>query len=574
MLTFNFSSLKILILFISIFSWSFSEDFGYYIQNYDIGIVINEKNEYSIQEKIDVFFNSPRRGIIRSIPSKYGDRNIKLSNLKIDAPYSQDNFKNGVSLKIGDSKVYLTGKKTYNILYNYDMGWDGIDSYDEVYYNLIGNQWDTTIEKVNFKIVLPKEFDATKINFTFGEYGATKKADVTFKIVDNSIIGFTNTPLNPGEALTLAMSLPQNYFQVSSPRVILNILKLILHGLAIIFPILGLLLWIKFGKNKPFVETVEFYPPNNMNPCEIGYFIDGSVDTKDITSLLIYWAEKGYLNIVEDEKKGIFKNSTLYLEKLKNIEATDNQYEEYLFENLFSFSENDKILYLKDLENKFYKYIEKTYSLIKIDLFTKYSTLYTRKSLSVGSFICSLPLISVFFILLYNSINKNLNFFTMENLSGLTLFISLFPFLLLSNLVTFIIGTKTKRYTENSHSIIGRTRGFKNFLMTAEKERLEMLIHENPKYFYDILPYTIVLGVSDKWANKFVDLVKEPPNWYRSNTGDIFMMSLFMGSFTRSLNSFQKNAYSIPPSNRGPGSSSMGGGSAGGGAGGGGGSSW
>lgn len=37
------------------------------------------------------------------------------------------------------------------------------------------------------------------------------------------------------------------------------------------------------------------------------------------------------------------------------------------------------------------------------------------------------------------------------------------------------------------------------FLETAEKEKLEQLVFEDPKYFYNILPYAYVLGVSDKW---------------------------------------------------------------------------
>ena len=49
---------------------------------------------------------------------------------------------------------------------------------------------------------------------------------------------------------------------------------------------------------------------------------------------------------------------------------------------------------------------------------------------------------------------------------------------------------------------------------TAEKEKLETLVMENPTYFYDILPYTYVLGISDKWIKKFESIAIEPPQWY------------------------------------------------------------
>ena len=41
------------------------------------------------------------------------------------------------------------------------------------------------------------------------------------------------------------------------------------------------------------------------------------------------------------------------------------------------------------------------------------------------------------------------------------------------------------------------------FIETAEKQKLESMVMDNPTYFYDILPFTYALGVSDKWIEKF-----------------------------------------------------------------------
>ena len=68
--------------------------------------------------------------------------------------------------------------------------------------------------------------------------------------------------------------------------------------------------------------------------------------------------------------------------------------------------------------------------------------------------------------------------------------------------------------TEESHKNLEKITGFKKFLETAEKDRLEMLVHDNPKYFYNILPFAYVLGVSDKWVDKFEGIAIEPPEWY------------------------------------------------------------
>ena len=63
-----------------------------------------------------------------------------------------------------------------------------------------------------------------------------------------------------------------------------------------------------------------------------------------------------------------------------------------------------------------------------------------------------------------------------------------------------------RRKTQYGEEIIAKVKGFKNFLETAEKEKLEELVSEKPSYFYDILPYTYVLNISKKWIKKFEDI--------------------------------------------------------------------
>ena len=48
------------------------------------------------------------------------------------------------------------------------------------------------------------------------------------------------------------------------------------------------------------------------------------------------------------------------------------------------------------------------------------------------------------------------------------------------------------------NELLGKIKGFRDFLDTAEKPKLEELVMQNPVYFYNILPFTYVLDVSDK----------------------------------------------------------------------------
>ena len=66
---------------------------------------------------------------------------------------------------------------------------------------------------------------------------------------------------------------------------------------------------------------------------------------------------------------------------------------------------------------------------------------------------------------------------------------------------------------EKSQIFYGRMLGFKHFLMTAELPRIEMLVEENPEYYYDILPYCMIMGLSKKVDKKFKYLNTAVPGW-------------------------------------------------------------
>jgi uncharacterized membrane protein len=120
--------------------------------------------------------------------------------------------------------------------------------------------------------------------------------------------------------------------------------------------------------------------------------------------------------------------------------------------------------------------------------------------------------------------------------------------------------------TTYGNEVLGKIKGFRTFLETAEKPKLEKLVLQDPEYFYNILPYAYVLDVSDKWIEQFETIGLQSPDWYEGSTA--FSVASF-GSF---MNSTMANASTSMSSGSSGGSS--GGGSSGGGSGGGGGSSW
>ena len=136
--------------------------------------------------------------------------------------------------------------------------------------------------------------------------------------------------------------------------------------------------------------------------------------------------------------------------------------------------------------------------------------------------------------------------------------------------IIYLVANQLNKRTELGAKLLGEIKGFRRFLVLAEKPKLEALVEENPNYFYDILPYTYVLGVSNKWIKKFESLIVTPPCWYVGSNYQTFSMLQLNRAITRSMFSASS---SYNPS-RSSGGSFGGGGFSGGGHGGGGGRSW
>ena len=66
---------------------------------------------------------------------------------------------------------------------------------------------------------------------------------------------------------------------------------------------------------------------------------------------------------------------------------------------------------------------------------------------------------------------------------------------------------RTREYAEALGGIVG----FRDYIRLAEKDKMETMLEENPSFYYDILPYAQVLGVSDIWTDKFAGLSMQPP---------------------------------------------------------------
>ena len=609
-------------------------DNNYYIKHYNVDIEVRENNSYYIEETIDAYFDygANKHGIIRNIPlvnnifredGSTGVTKAKISNLNVEGfDYTESDSSNELSIRIGSASKVVEGDVTYKISYIYSLGRDILKDKDEFYFNIIGPSWDTDINSVDFTVKFPKEFDYSKLGFSKG-YQSSDTSDIMWRVENNIVYGYHHEILEPYNALTMRLELPDNYFYYEPG--FLDKFGNFFMSLPLLM--LGFIyyLYVKYAKNEDPVEPINFYPPDDLNPLEIGYYFDAILDDKDVTSLLIYLANKGYLKINEDDKK----NYTITLLK-EEYEGNDEQ-EKTFFEGLKKRSKNN-IVTSKKLNNSFYSVVNK----IKRHYDTKKrrsqivipTGMYQALAIITGIL---MMLLSLFFLIYYNTYDAKQALFISIGVSLVTTFYAPFVFasfnmrwfgklivwtiliihfvvigILIKNyvfelfsttdsfhailgligfiagIITIYISFKMFKRTDYGNQIYGRIKGFRNFLEHAEKEKLELLVEDDPSYFYNILPYAHVLGVSSKWIKKFDDIAMPPPEWY---SGVDYNNRRFHNHIENSMNNISNNMTSTPaPSGSSysssgssggfSSSSSSGGGSSGGGSGGGGGSSW
>lgn len=535
----------------------------YYIEAYDVNINVLENNTLEITEKISAFFNQHKHGIYREIPlSNYVERadgstgtvHAKVKNVSVSEKYDASAEGNYYTIQIGDEDKYVIGKHDYEISYSYVMGQDIGEGYDELYFNIIGNQWDTYIDAVTFTVTMPKEFDYEKVGLSTGVYGKVGTDTVEYTVTGNEISGRVTEGLGRNEAVTIRVELPEGYFYFNLTAYYAKLSAM--AGIPLIIFIIVLILWVKFGRDKKVIEVVEFYPPENMSSIDVAFWQKGAVINRDVIPLMIELANEGYIRINQYQKDTMLKlkkKTEFVIEYVMPYTGNDAR-KKCFFDGLFKNGRTR--VYKKDLENKFYETIET----ICMGMNTRENRKKVFDSKSMNLVLAGV-LISVLGGVLTCFIHS-------ETIGGSEKTIAMLIGLAISA-VSVILSFFIRRRTDKGHELLQKITGFKKFLETAEKERLEMLVDENPTYYYDILPYAYVLGVSDAWTKNFEGIELEPPQWYGGTVFDRMIFWSFMNSTFNSA----ANAMTSAPSNSSSGSFG-GGGFSGGGSGGGGGGSW
>ena len=368
-------------------------------------------------------------------------------------------------------------------------------------------------------------------------------------------------------SLTVDIELDEGYFKTDRKSIFMFI-SIFIIALYVFYK------WLKYGrdfKNESFYA--ESKVPENFDPAEVGYIYGRQTGKKLTIALIISLATKGYIKITQS-KDGIkrtivnllytneFKDRVIKISKQKEIYNNLNKIDKKWINYLFS-EGNEKII-TKDFDY-FYRrsstLIKKGYIKIESDTNDKYNyylkEIAMKKSLKPLSETEKIVYDQLFengklsekilnedklFYTVFAKVSDNLEFrlkdkfddrisikerrqsFILLGVSALIwvfcsnpLYKELYYFSIILLLIILLFSIIMSRKTKYGVVMESRVQGFKKYLETTQKNKLEENVSKNPEYYYEILPYAYVLGVTKKWISYFENI----PIPKRDNLGNI-----------------------------------------------------
>lgn len=555
------------------------------------------------------------------------DYQSRISDLSVEgAAYETEEDNGNLVIRMGDANHEVVGDKTYVIHYTYTYRDDRVPAYDYLFHTILGTDFNEQIDNftfdINFEKPLPDDI-ASRLKIYSGNFGNETNVieGLLFNATPTKISGWA-TQVAPNHGVTLYALLPEGYYE---DVLTVNYLWHYLFLAITILLILGIIVCHIVVRRGHITKSIEFYPPEGISSAEVGTIIDDSADLVDLSSLIPWLAGEGYLTIREEKKSGLLSKLTgkteLVLTKRKSLPKSAPGYQKKMMNMLFRkddevrmsdigeqpqaimdiskslqdcFKGERKLTNIKILPVCLYvllalfgsltlgtNSVEKTFDSVPLALaFVAYGATFTAGFVSRLA-MSYRDLISKTWVRLLVTIGK-----------ALCMMVVCVPYAIFSVdygapmgpisigllfVVSFVLGELAGRFNVDTPyriEMMGRLLGFKEFIETAEKSRLEHLQHDDPNYYYTILPYAMVFGLSDKWAKLFKDINVEKPDWYDAATPltGYALTNHLTQSLYSSVNDSIKTI-SHDSSSHGSGGSG-GGGFSGGGGGGGGGGSW
>lgn len=582
-----------------------------YIRDYQVRLDVRTDGRLLVTEALQVDFGPLRRhGIYRRVPFQY-DRplaggvaahyRLRMRLVWVTdsrgrpIPVRERRDWGSVEWRIGDPRVYVQGEQGYVLHYEVQRGLLFFPDHDELYWNCVGHDWDWVILQARCTVSLPGSVDPGAIRTAFytGRFGSRQARG--HAAVRGSQVVFETGRLAAGEGLTVVVGWPKGVVQ--PPPAWQQVVWWVSDnwgipvGLLIPLVVGGFLFlrWWRHGRDpagRPVIVP-QYRPPTGLTPAEVGVLLDERADPVDVTATVVDLAVRGYLRIREEASQSllVFRNVDYVFEFPANPPAADSlkPHERTVYDGLraprglrgsragrsrATGSEPPRTaVRLSSLRERFYLTVRDAQQ-----------ALY-RKMAADGYFAGNPERIR-------DAYRKAGLLFVFGGFGAWAVWGGSSPLnavlvglgVALGGVLFLVFGPAMPRRTGKGVQALWEVLGFREFVRRVESDRLERLVQDQPDLFDRVLPYALVFGVADEWAQKFQDLLRKPPEWYQSPAWgpDTFRPQVFLDRLSHAVSSLNSVLPSTPSrsSGFGAGRSGFGRGFSGGGGGGGGGGSW
>ncbi len=605
-----------------------------YFEDFHVEALVGNDNKWTVTETISVRFLSPHHGIylyrdehfslVRGEKDEDGEMQRKeydfycrLDNVEVEGwPFTVEEDGTLQLIRIGDADRMVDGEQTYTVGYTYQYPDDRCGERDYIFHSLLGPGYQVPIRHFSFRIKtekpVPKEWQKL-LSVYSGNYGDTDNAaGISVRYEHGAICGEA-TDLQPRQAVTIYQKLPEGFF--SDVEKATDSKMQWAFYLTVVLMLATIVVALRI-RHQRVVKQIEFYPPEGISSAEVGVIIDESVDNVDMVSLIPWLAHHGYISLQE-----LKKPKTLELTQLKELPDDAPQYQKEYVKAIFGKKSQVR---LSDLDEKSLKGMEKARMALakvfqgdkKLTRVSGYIALPWLLLPAVAAVVflsdphefakadalglALLAVVPIFIVMIVRLILSGGDLIRSAKgrfwevafgcvVMGLFCFgglylINQYPtesFLAPWHLAvlyagSFVAAEMMGRFCVNTDyrvKMMGKLLGLREFIQTAEKDRLCQLMDDDPKYFFSILPYAQVFGISDKWVNLFDGIEVQQPEWYVSTHR--LATGALLHNLTTQISEASSNVMATV--NAQASSSSTGhisGGFAGGGGGGGGGGGW
>ncbi len=573
---------------------------GESIKDYRVQAVLDSEGSLQVVETIVYDFGShERHGIYRTIPVRYDydetyERVLRVEDISVssDAPDDVKTSTEGGSLviRVGDENKTISGVHTYTISYRVSGAVNSFPGHIELSWNAIGTEWAVPIDRATVQVVMPGPVTGTGC-FAGPEQSVLPCAT---SVAKGSTATFREPGMQPYEGLTVVAAAPLDSVTPAGAAPILDERFSVTRAFAVTpltgavsgaILVLGVggvlaLVW-RHGRDRQWpgvtpgltppadvaVETrrplfsspegpVEFRPPADLRPGQLGLILDERADTLDVSATVVDLAVRGYLHIEELKRAHWFASRDWRLSRLRKDNTDLLPYESLLIGDLFATGDE---VDLSDLKKTFATQLAAVRKAIETDA-VKRGYFRTRPDTTRAVW----TVVGVLAVALGIGLTWLLAMATHLGLLGLAVVVA--------GVVLLASAHRMPARTAKGSAAFAQVLGFRRYVATAEVEQLRF--EESVDVFSRYLPYAMVFGETERWAKALAALAASQAatgsaatlGWYSGPSG------WDLGSFGEGLGSFAESSASTFSATAASSGGSAG--SSGGGMGGGGGGSW